>query len=110
MRSSIVTIDARRIVDWPSFHDVFAEAMGFPAFYGRNLDAWIDCMTSLDSPPDGLTVIHVVSGGMLVLTVEHADDFAMRCPDQYRAIMECAAIVNGRHIRAGREPVLAIAF
>ncbi|MCA9610738.1 MAG: barstar family protein [Myxococcales bacterium] len=35
----IVAIPTRRIVDWDTFHDVFAEAFGFPGFYGRNLDA-----------------------------------------------------------------------
>ncbi len=35
-----VRIDTNRIVDWNSFHDVFAEAFGFPDFYGRNMNAW----------------------------------------------------------------------
>lgn len=48
----IVRIDARRIVDLDSFHDVFAEAFGFFGGYGRNMDAWIDCMSSLDDPDD----------------------------------------------------------
>lgn len=44
----VVTVDAARIVDWSSFHDVFAEAFGFPGWYGRNLDAWIDLFTYMD--------------------------------------------------------------
>ena len=87
MASTIVEIDARQITDWASFHDVFDKVMGFPDFYGRNMDAWIDCMTSLDDPDDGLTSVHAPSGGVLVLHVEHIGDLANRCPDIYEAIV-----------------------
>lgn len=40
-------LDAREIVDRESFHDLFARELGFPGFYGRNGDAWIDCMSCL---------------------------------------------------------------
>lgn len=50
MNTTLVAIPADLIVGWESFHDVFAETLGFPAFYGRNMDAWIDCMTSADEP------------------------------------------------------------
>jgi RNAse (barnase) inhibitor barstar len=34
-------------IDGPaSFHEAFASALGFPSWYGRNMDAWIDCMSS----------------------------------------------------------------
>ena len=55
-----VIIDTARINDWDSFHTIFAEAFGFPGFYGRNMDAWIDCLTSLDTPEDALSTICVV--------------------------------------------------
>jgi RNAse (barnase) inhibitor barstar len=53
----IVRIDTTKIRDWASFHEVFSEAFGFPDFYGRNMDAWIDCMTSLDDPAAGMSRI-----------------------------------------------------
>ena len=34
-----VKIDATRITDWDSFHDIFSECVGFPACYGRNMEA-----------------------------------------------------------------------
>ena len=37
-----VTIDLRGITDTASFHAVFAETLGFPHFYGNNMDAWVD--------------------------------------------------------------------
>jgi hypothetical protein len=106
----IVRLDTRRITDWESFHDVFAEAFGFPAFYGRNLNAWNDCMSSLDAPEDGMTAIHAPPGGVVTLLLEHVDDFARRCPAHYDAIVECSAFVNLRQIERGAAPVLALAF
>lgn len=110
MASTIVRIDARKIADWESFHDVFAEEMGFPDFYGRNMDAWIDCLTSLDVPDDGMTSVHAPKGGMLTLHLDHIGDLANRCPDIYDAIVECSAFVNYRRIEADEEPVLALSY
>lgn len=33
------------IEDWDGFHDQCAAVFGFPDFYGRNMNAWIDCLT-----------------------------------------------------------------
>ncbi len=105
-----VKVDTSGISDWSSFHDVFAEAFGFPDFYGRNLDAWIDCMTSLDSPQDGLSSIHAPESGVLVLELEGMSELSKRCPEISRAIEECSAFVNWRRIEAGGAPVLALSY
>ena len=31
--------------DWERFHDFFANTFEFPGYYGRNMDAWNDCMS-----------------------------------------------------------------
>jgi RNAse (barnase) inhibitor barstar len=107
---TLVRLHTRRITDWPTFHDVFAELFGFPEFYGRNMDAWIDCMTSLDSPEDAMTTVHAAPGGVVTLHLEEAHDFALRCPDQYAALVECAGFVNWRRIEAGEPAILAVSF
>jgi hypothetical protein len=81
---------------------------GFPAFYGRNMDAWIDCMTSLDREDDGLTSIHVAPGSVLGLEIEGADYLKREHREQYEAIVERAAFVNWRRIQRDRLPVLAL--
>ena len=110
MKNPIVRLDTRRISDWTTFHDVFAEAFGFPDFYGHNMNAWIDCMTSLDEPADGMTSVHAPPGGVLVLQLDFVDDFSARCPEIFDAIVEDAAFVNWRRTETGQEPVLAISF
>ena len=110
MAHTLVSIDTDRITDWDTFHDVFREAFGFPSFYGRNMDAWIDCLTSLDAPTDGMTSIHIKDSGVVILQLEHATDFARRCPEQYAAIVECSAFVNWRRLERGHGPVLSLSF
>src|ERR1700733_14148302 len=97
MQTTIVTIPADRITDWESFHSVFKQALGFPDFYGRNMDAWNDCMTYLDDPPSGMTNVFVAKGDLLTLRIDNAADFQKRSPEQYSALIECSAFVNYRH-------------
>lgn len=106
----MIRIDANSIVDVESFHSVFAAAFGFPSFYGRNMNAWIDCLSDLDDPSSGMTAVHIDSGQTLSLVIEHAQAFKARCPDLFFALVECAAFVNWRRVEAGRAPVLAVAF
>ncbi len=110
MKNVVIPIDTTRIIDWESFHNLFADVFGFLEFYGRNMDAWIDCMSSLDSPEEGMSQIHVSPGNVVVLKLENVQDFSSRCPEQYEAIVECSAFVNYRRIEKGLEPVLSLAF
>jgi hypothetical protein len=105
-----VQIDGSNIKDCDSFHDLFCQMLGFPDFYGRNMDAWIDCMTSLDAPDDGLSSVHVAPGDVLVLCVSGAGELKKRCPDIYNALVECSAFVNYRRIEKGKQAVLALSF
>lgn len=105
-----VRIDARRILDKGTFHSVFAEAFGFPNFYGRNMDAWIDCMTSLDDPDAALSTVQVSPGEVVSLVMENAAEFKQRCPKEFADLLECSAFVNWRRIEQGHPPVLALAL
>lgn len=110
MAATVCKIDTRQIRDWDSFHDVFARELGFPGFYGRNMNAWIDCMTSLDEPGDGMTSVHALKNGTLTLHLDHLGDFANRCPDIYEALVDCSAFVNFRRMESGDQPVLVLAY
>lgn len=39
------------------FHDAVAETLSFPGYYGRNLDAFHDCMGDVEVPVEGGMVI-----------------------------------------------------
>lgn len=109
MAGRVVAVDAGRIRDWPSFHDAFAEAFGFPGWYGRNQDAWIDLFTGMDDPATP-TGISVAPGETLTILLGHARQLREHAPEVYAALVECAALVNGRRIEAGGTPYLILAF
>ena len=104
------SLDCNSIRDWASFHEEFARVFGFPAFYGRNMDAWIDCMTSLDAPADGMSSVHCNPGSVVTLELATVKAFARRCPEQYDALIECSAFVNWRRLELGNPSVLALSF
>lgn len=106
MRTVIIPVE--KIADWPTFHDAFQRVLGFPDFYGRNMNAWIDCMTSVDTASDGMSTITVQPGEILILRIDDPFDFRRRCPEQYDALVECTAFVNFRRVEVGELPVLAI--
>lgn len=91
-------------------HDEFHRAFGFPPFYGRNMDAWIDCMTSLDDEEDGLSSVHVSPGGVMTIELADAGILKERHRELYEAIIECAAFVNWRRLERGLPTILALSF
>ncbi len=103
-------MDMTGVVDWDSFHDAFARAFGFPDFYGRNMDAWNDCMEDLDDPDAGMTTMHCDPGSFVLLELSGMVGFKDRCPEQYEALLECAAFVNYAKLDVGESPVLMLSF
>jgi hypothetical protein len=62
-----VSLDCTDIIDWDSFHKGIAKLLGFTDFYGKNMNAWIDCFTSLDAPEDGMSSFHCEPGTVVTL-------------------------------------------
>ncbi len=105
----VLRIDGRRFLA-EDFHDIFSEVFGFPVSYGRNMDDWIDCMTSLDAPADGLSTVTVPTGGILVLQIDHFELLKHHRPDVVDVIVECSAFVNWRRRAQSNPAVIALSF
>ena len=105
-----VSVDCANIRDWQSFHDEFAVVFGFPEFYGRNMDAWIDCMTSLDKPENLMTRIHAADGEVMTLQLENVGSFREQHPELYAAIVDGLAFVNWRRLEVGERAILSLSF
>jgi hypothetical protein len=91
-------LNAAVITDWDSFHDESQRAFGFPEFYGRNMDAWHDCLTYLD---DGMSRFQLAPHETLTIEVVGADDFMQRCPEIANALIGAVAFVNHRNLETG---------
>lgn len=57
-----------------------------------------------------MSTVFGLPGGVVVLQLDHVDDFARRCPDQFAAVVDCAAFVNWRRIKIGASAVLALSY
>jgi len=104
------TINGRHITDWPSFHDVFHEKLGFPDFYARTIDAWVDCLSYLDDPEAEMCRVHVDIGEKLTLRIAHAADLRTRCPDIWKELIAATNSVNQRRAEQGMFPILDLLF
>lgn len=103
----VVRLDSAELKTFGEFHETFQREFEFPSFYGKNMNAWIDCMTSLDEPEDGLTEIHCAKGEVVVIHLENADQIPSEI---FSALNECAAFVNWRRVEVGELPVLALSY
>ena len=84
--------------------------MGFPDFYGKNMNAWIDCMCDVDDPDAGMTSVHVSKGEVLVLVLDSVDTLKENAPEVFEAFVSNLAFVNFSRIELGEEPVLTFSF
>jgi len=106
----IVRLDTRRIVDKSSFHATFADLMGFPDFYGANMDAWIDCMSSFRDGEANITQVHLGSDERLLIEVTDTEGFRARLPDVFNDLVKCTASVNRRYVDMGGTPAIGLVF
>jgi RNAse (barnase) inhibitor barstar len=106
---AVVRLNAEQITDWASFHLVCKEAFGFPDFYGANMDAWIDCLTYL-TQADGMTKFVLSKDEKLFIEVTNTDDFKLRLPAIFAALIECGVFVNNRYLENNETAKIALIF
>ena len=92
-------IDISGVSNWEDFHECFAQKFGFPDYYGRNMDAWIDCMED-----------YALGDDSLMLQIDGMPKLKDSCPEIYEAICECAAFINYRSFESGGETFLILSF
>ena len=107
MRLRTVTIDGDELGTWKGFHDAFAREFRFFPEYGRNLDAWIDCMSSLDES-GGTTSFALADDEMVVLHIRNYEDFVEDATEISAALLTCLAVVNLRYEELDGKPRIAL--
>ncbi len=105
-----VTLDCGLIHDFPSMHSLFAEKFGFAKYYGRNMDAWIDTMSSLDNADSAQSDLSLLGDDTLLLVLDRASDCKQRCPAIIDALVEGSAVVNQRCRNHRNVPMIALVF
>ena len=93
-----VHIDLREIDSWRKFHNYFANFEGFPSYYGKNLDAWIDVMQ--DYFEEQCVLIIELRGPM---NKYYQNEF-------YVSILDCIAFVNCRKLEESSYGLISVAI
>lgn len=91
-------VEGKEIVTWQAFHEFFAKEFGFPDYYGKNMDAWIDCM----SEP--------IEDDIINLVIRDVNYLKSKNREIYDSLIECSAFVNWRIAREENQPVIALTF
>ena len=103
-----ITLPTREITDRETFHTVSERVFGFPKWYGRNMDAWLDCMSCVGDADAGRTCISLAPGELLLIMVPEAESFRERAPDVFAHFIDCTGFANRRFIDAGGPPRIAL--
>ncbi|HCT5824016.1 TPA: barstar family protein [Citrobacter sedlakii] len=69
MKMITLSIDFKGISSESELHDKFKQLFGFPDFYGKNFHAFVDCLTSLRIPEEGMTSINIKQDEYILLEV-----------------------------------------
>ena len=107
-----VEIDGKTLCDWDSFHRTFAKTFGFFDGYGRNMNAWIDCMGCMreDNPEQRLSEYHVPKDATLTIRLKNVEVVRNAEAGMLHELLDCSAFVNGRELDRGDAQLLAIAY
>jgi RNAse (barnase) inhibitor barstar len=105
-----IFIDGKHLINRSGFHKEFKEKMGFPDFYGGNMDAWIDCMSYIDSKKAGTSKIVVNEGDSLIIEIKNSKFLKQKNREIYNDLIECKEIVNERFKKINSVTKLELVF
>jgi hypothetical protein len=104
---AIARLDGASISDWMTFHDACQQAFGFPDFYGRNMNAWVDCLSYLRDE-DGMSRFHLEPDETLQIEITNAGLLRSRAPEIFEELEFCIAAINDRYQDYGEKPALEL--
>lgn len=102
-----VRLDGAQITDWSSFHAACQIAFGFPDYYGRNMDAFVDCLSYLRDE-EGMTKFRLKPSEVLQIEVLHAEQMRKQAPDILEEVAFCIEGINERYADYGEKPALEL--
>ncbi len=88
-------IDARGIVSKPAFLDAFARALHFPDYFGRNWDAFEECLRDLSWG-------NFTGAKGVIIILDRPDGFARAEPEEWAVARDVLAGAVAAHAQTGR--------
>jgi hypothetical protein len=102
------TVDLSAVRSWSDLDELWAEALGFPNWYGRNRDAWLDIMSSLDEI--GMVERPFEGRGPILIRVGGVEALADRHPEVLVELVALTAAANERYRHSESGRALALVF
>ena len=102
-------LDGSVITDWDTFHRESSRVFGFPDFYGRNMSAWIDCMSTLRDN-DGMSSFLLKQDEVLRIEVLNSLAWRSRAPNIAAVFEDAIGECNERYREHGEKPALELVF
>jgi RNAse (barnase) inhibitor barstar len=97
-----ISVNGASIVNWPSFHDEFSRAFRFVDGYGRNRDAWIDCMTDLHGPKSR-SGLRLPAGESIEIILSHSATVANSYPEIFADLLRLVRYANNLYAEAQKD-------
>ena len=94
-----ICVNGAAIVDSPSFHDEFSRAFRFFDGYGRNRDAWIDCMTDLHGP-NALSGLRLPAGEPIEIVLNDSATMVKSHPEIFAELLRLVRYANNLYAEA----------
>lgn len=105
-----VALTTAAIYDWRSFHRESQRALGFPADYAGDMNAWVDCLVSLRDEGERRVGVHLATDEMLQLELADAEGLRERVPGILETLVDACAEVNRRFLEVGQVPAVTLIF
>lgn len=86
-------------------HLYLKEIFGFPDFYGENINALIDCLSSLKYPEDGMVSINIEKNQFLLLRIRNVSDLEI-----FNMVLIAIKNVNKRYLDTLGNSCILISF
>ena len=102
-----IVINGATIVGWPSFHDEFSRAFRFFDGYGRNRDAWIDCMTDLHGPK-ALSGLRLPAGESIEIVLNDSAIVAKSYPEIFAELLRLTRYANNLYAEAQKDVRISV--
>lgn len=100
-----VIIDFVKIKSIDDFYDEMTRVFGFPAFFGRNGNAFIDCLFSLRYPQDEMTAIHIRKDEYIIMELVNFSSASQNVKDTLIISIE---FVSMKCKEKGQEPSILL--
>ena len=104
---STVKLNGEQLTDWDAFHTLSQQTFGFPAFYGRNISAWIDCLSYLRDD-ESMSGIRLAEDEVLTIALSHSALVQQRFPELLEELQFCVAMINEHYDDYGEKPALQL--